>query len=57
MFGQYGNFMTDPTAQLASQFGQTAFKQGQQYLEQNVQSCPPPPRYLARSLQTGARLG
>ncbi|KAK2075305.1 hypothetical protein P8C59_009440 [Phyllachora maydis] len=36
MFGQYGNFMTDPTAQLASQFGQTAFKQGQQYLEQNV---------------------
>lgn len=36
MFGQYGNFMNDPTAQLASQFGQTAFRQGQEYLEQNV---------------------
>ncbi|KAK1779946.1 YIF1-domain-containing protein [Copromyces sp. CBS 386.78] len=36
MFGQYGNFMNDPAAQLASQFGQTAFKQGQEYLEQNV---------------------
>ncbi|KAJ9145259.1 Er to golgi transport protein yif1 [Coniochaeta hoffmannii] len=36
VFGQYGNFMNDPTAQLASQFGQTAFKQGTQYLEQNV---------------------
>lgn len=28
--------MNDPTAQLASQFGQTAFKHGQEYLEQNV---------------------
>ncbi|RKU43639.1 hypothetical protein DL546_004833 [Coniochaeta pulveracea] len=36
MFGPYGNFMNDPTAQLASQFGQTAFKHGQEYLEQNV---------------------
>lgn len=36
MFGQYGNFMNDPAAQLASQFGQTAFKHGQEYLEQNV---------------------
>ncbi|KAK0655782.1 YIF1-domain-containing protein [Cercophora newfieldiana] len=33
VFGQYGNFMNDPTAQL---FGQTAFKHGQEYLEQNV---------------------
>jgi hypothetical protein len=36
VFGQYGNFMNDPAAQLASQFGQTAFKQGTHYLEQNV---------------------
>ncbi|KAL2019579.1 hypothetical protein VTK56DRAFT_9476 [Thermocarpiscus australiensis] len=36
MFGQYGNFISDPTAQLASQFGQTAFRQGQEYLEHNV---------------------
>ncbi|KAK4453343.1 putative hrf1 domain-protein [Podospora aff. communis PSN243] len=36
VFGQYGNFMNDPTAQFASQFGQTAFKHGQEYLEQNV---------------------
>lgn len=28
--------MTDPTAQVAAQFGQTAFKHGQEYLEQNV---------------------
>lgn len=41
MFGQYGNFMNDPAAQLASQFGQTAFKQGTQYLEQNVSSPLP----------------
>ncbi|KAI3394773.1 hypothetical protein diail_2242 [Diaporthe ilicicola] len=34
--GQYGNFMNDPTAQFAAQFGQTAFKHGQEYLEQNV---------------------
>lgn len=38
VFGQYGNFMNDPAAQLATQFGQTAFKQGTQYLEQNVGS-------------------
>lgn len=36
MFGQYGNFMNDPAAQLASQFGQTAFKHGQEYLEHNA---------------------
>lgn len=36
LFGQYGQFMNDPTAQVAAQFGQTAFKQGQEYLEQNV---------------------
>ncbi|KAK0613107.1 ER to Golgi transporter Yif1 [Bombardia bombarda] len=36
IFGQYGNMMNDPGAQLASQFGQTAFKHGQEYLEQNV---------------------
>ncbi|KAK1750224.1 putative hrf1 domain-protein [Echria macrotheca] len=36
MFGQYGNFMNEPAAQLASQFGQTAFRQGQEILEQNV---------------------
>ncbi|KAK0737524.1 YIF1-domain-containing protein [Apiosordaria backusii] len=36
MFGQYGNFMNDPAAQIASQFGQTAFRQGQDYLEKNV---------------------
>lgn len=36
MFGQYGNFMNDPAANLATQFGQTAFKQGQDYIEQNV---------------------
>lgn len=39
MFGQYGNFMNDPAAQLASQFGQTAFRQGQELLEQNVSPC------------------
>jgi hypothetical protein len=39
MFGQYGNFINDPAAQLASQFGQTAFKQGQEYIEQNVSLC------------------
>ncbi|AEO65687.1 uncharacterized protein THITE_2112913 [Thermothielavioides terrestris NRRL 8126] len=36
MFGQYGNFMNDPAAQIASQFGQTAFRHGQEYIEQNV---------------------
>lgn len=34
--GQYGQFMNDPTAQVAAQFGQSAFKHGQEYLEQNV---------------------
>jgi len=36
VFGSYGQFMTDPTAQVAAQFGQTAFKHGQEYVEQNV---------------------
>ena len=35
-FGQYGQFINDPTAQVAAQFGQTAIKHGQEYLEQNV---------------------
>lgn len=35
-FGAYGQFINDPTAQMASQFGQTAFKHGTEYLEQNV---------------------
>ena len=35
-FGGYGNFINDPTAQFAAHFGQTAFKQGQDYVEQNV---------------------
>lgn len=39
VFGAYGQFMNDPTAQVAAQFGQTAFKHGQEYVEQNV--CPP----------------
>lgn len=39
-FGQYGNFINDPTAQLASQFGQTAFRHGQEYLEQNASGGP-----------------
>lgn len=41
LFGQYGQFMNDPTAQVAAQFGQSAFKHGQEYLEQNV-SCSRP---------------
>lgn len=36
VFGQYGNFLNDPTAQFAAQFGQSAFKHGQEYLEHNV---------------------
>ncbi|KAK3935674.1 transport protein Yif1 [Diplogelasinospora grovesii] len=36
MFGQYGNFMNDPAAQIATQFGQTAFRHSQEYIEQNV---------------------
>ncbi|KAH6894135.1 YIF1-domain-containing protein [Thelonectria olida] len=34
-FGGYGQFMNDPTAQVAAQFGQSAFKHGQEYVEQN----------------------
>ncbi|KAF4595259.1 ER to Golgi transporter Yif1 [Ophiocordyceps camponoti-floridani] len=36
MFGGYGQFMNDPAAQVAAQFGQTAFKHGQEYVEQNL---------------------
>ena len=36
VFGAYGQFMNDPTAQVAAQFGQTAFVKGQEYVEQNV---------------------
>ncbi|KAK6710688.1 hypothetical protein SNK05_005132 [Fusarium graminearum] len=36
VFGAYGNFMNDPTAQVAAQFGQTAFRHGQEYVEQNL---------------------
>ncbi|KAG6074726.1 hypothetical protein E4U16_002672 [Claviceps sp. LM84 group G4] len=36
VFGPYGQFMNDPTAQVAAQFGQTAFKHGQEYVEQNI---------------------
>jgi hypothetical protein len=55
VFGQYGNFMNDPAAQLATQFGQTAFKQGTQYLEQNVGdlSASPPSIYLTDSVILG----
>lgn len=35
-FGAYGGFMTDPTAQMGFQVGQTALKHGQEYMEQNV---------------------
>ncbi|KAI5464585.1 YIF1-domain-containing protein [Mariannaea sp. PMI_226] len=35
VFGAYGQFMNDPTAQVAAQFGQSAFKHGQEYVEQN----------------------
>lgn len=36
MFGQYGQFMNDPAAQVAAHFGQTAFKQGQELIDQNI---------------------
>ena len=35
-FGGYGNFMSDPTAQMGFQVGQTALKHGTEYVEQNV---------------------
>ncbi len=35
-FGAYGQFMTDPTAQMGFQVGQTALKHGTEYVEQNV---------------------
>ncbi|CCU82268.1 ER to Golgi transporter Yif1 [Blumeria hordei DH14] len=34
-FGPYGNFITDPTAQMGFQVGQTALKHGTEYMEQN----------------------
>ncbi|KAL8387462.1 hypothetical protein RB595_009886 [Gaeumannomyces hyphopodioides] len=36
MFGQYGQFMNDPAAHMAAQLGQTAFKQGQELIDQNI---------------------
>lgn len=36
VFGQYGQFINDPAAQVAAQLSQTAFRQGQEYMEQNV---------------------
>ncbi|KAJ9155218.1 Er to golgi transport protein yif1 [Pleurostoma richardsiae] len=36
MFGQYGNFMNDPAAQVAAHFSQTAIRQGQEYFDQHV---------------------
>lgn len=48
-FGGYGQFMNDPTAQVAAQFGQTAFKHGQEYVEQNVGNFSAP----AKMLKTG----
>lgn len=36
MFGQYGQFMNDPAAQVAAHFGSTAFRQGQELIDQNV---------------------
>ncbi|KAK0109962.1 hypothetical protein ONS95_002629 [Cadophora gregata] len=35
-FGAYGNFMSDPTAQMGFQVGQTALKHGTEYVEQNI---------------------
>lgn len=32
--------MTDPTAQMGFQVGQSALKHGTEYVEQNVSSCP-----------------
>jgi len=37
-FGAYGGFINDPTAQMGFQVGQTAFKHGTEYMEQNVGS-------------------
>jgi protein transport protein YIF1 len=37
-FGAYGGLMTDPTAQMGFQVGQTALKHGTEYVEQNVSS-------------------
>lgn len=42
MFGQYGQFMNDPAAQVAAQLSHTAFRQGQEYMEQNVCTDSPP---------------
>lgn len=38
--GFYGDFMSDPTAQVTLQVGQTALKHGQEYMEQNVRIFP-----------------
>lgn len=34
--GNFGNFMTDPTAQMGFQVGKSAMMAGQEYMEQNV---------------------
>jgi hypothetical protein len=47
-FGAYGQFMNDPTAQVAAQFGQTAFRHGQEYVEQNVNDDHTPLHYISR---------
>jgi hypothetical protein len=36
IFGQYGQFMNDPTAHVAAQFAQSGFKHGQEIVEQNI---------------------
>lgn len=48
MFGQYGQFMNDPAAQVAAHFSQNAFKQGQEYVEQNVSGLIPSMTLLLR---------
>jgi hypothetical protein len=37
-FGAYSGFISDPTAQMGFQVGQTALKHGTDYVEQNVSS-------------------
>ena len=44
VFGAYGNFINDPTAQIGVQLGQNAFKAGQEYFEHNVRTHPLPAR-------------
>jgi hypothetical protein len=44
--------MNDPTAQVAAQFGQTAFKHGQEYMEQNVSASHDPGKLCLRNGET-----